>query len=319
VSGSARVLFRDTRIVAPEGQTEQLLDRVLRTAHPGASWAEVRRLVETGKVSVDGEPERNPQRRVRAGARIEISMTARRREQSSVLPRGAFVYVDAHVVVVQKPAGISTVPYKDEPGTLSELVRAELGTPSGTTQRGRREAPLGVVHRIDKETSGLVVFARTLAAKRALKNQFRFHTVHRRYRAIAHGKLERRTFTTRLVPDRGDGRRGSTDNPKLGRVATTHVQVLESLAQASLLECRLETGRTHQIRIQLAEAGHPLLGERVYSKGFRGTLLPAPRLMLHAQELGFNHPETERPLRFEQPMPDDMLAVLAELRRASRR
>jgi 23S rRNA pseudouridine1911/1915/1917 synthase len=309
VSQAGRTSFKDALIVAPERAGLTPLDRVLREAHPGASWADVRRLVETGKVRVDGEPERNPQRGVRAGAQIEISMTARRREASSALPRSALVHVDSQLVVVQKPAGISTVPYEDEPGTLLDLVRAELG---------RREAPLGVVHRIDKETSGLVVFARTLNAKRALKNQFRFHTVHRRYRAIAHGVLENSTFTSRLVQDRGDGRRGSTDNPKLGRVATTHVKLLEAFGPASLLECRLETGRTHQIRIHLAEAGHPLLGERVYSKGFRGTPLSAPRLMLHAQELGFRHPDTDQLLQFEQPTPDDMLAVLAGLRRGIR-
>jgi 23S rRNA pseudouridine1911/1915/1917 synthase len=162
------------------------------------------------------------------------------------------------------------------------------------------------------------VFARTLSALRALKNQFRFHTVHRRYRAIAHGALDDRTFSSRLVQDRGDGRRGSTHNPKLGRLAITHVKLLEALAGASLLECRLETGRTHQIRIHLSEAGHPLLGERVYNKGFRGVLLPAPRLMLHAMELGIRHPDTERELTFVQQLPDDMLAVLAALRAGAR-
>jgi 23S rRNA pseudouridine1911/1915/1917 synthase len=252
---------------------------------------------------------RDPQRPVANGARIEISMTARKREPARALPPGALVHADAQVVVVRKPAGISTVPYEDEPGTLSELVRAELG---------RREAPLGVVHRIDKETSGLVVFARTLAAKRELKNQFRFHTVRRRYLAIAHGVLASRTFSSRLVQDRGDGRRGSTENPKLGRAATTHVKLLESFTAACLLECRLETGRTHQIRIHLAEAGHPLLGERVYVKGYAGTPLEAPRLMLHAAELGFRHPQTERELDFEQPIPDDMQRVLERLRVAGR-
>ncbi len=306
MNATVRTAFKDAVIVAPERANGQLLDRVLREAHPGASWADVRRLVETGKVSVDGEPERNPQRVVRAGARIEISMNARKRPAQSALPPGAIVHVDAQVVVVKKPAGISTVPYEDEPGTLADLVRAELG---------RREAPLGVVHRIDKETSGLVVFARTLAAKRALKNQFRFHTVHRRYRAIAHGRVESRTFSSRLVQDRGDGRRGSTENPKLGREAITHVKLLEAFgARASSLECRLETGRTHQIRIHLAEAGHPLLGERVYVKGFRGELLSAPRLMLHAQELGFRHPQSDALLEFEEPLPEDMVRVLAGLR-----
>jgi 23S rRNA pseudouridine1911/1915/1917 synthase len=212
------------------------------------------------------------------------------------------------VVVVEKPAGISTVPYdEDERGTLDQLVMETIA------ERGRR-APLGIVHRIDKETSGVVVFTRTLAAKRELKNQFRFHSVGRRYVALAHGSVKNATIHSRLVQDRGDGRRGSTDDDELGREAITHVALREKLSGASLIECRLETGRTHQIRIHLAENGHPLLGERVYSKHYRGTLLEAPRLMLHAQQLAFDHPQNGRRLEFERPMPPDMQAVLASLR-----
>ena len=177
-----------------------------------------------------------------------------------------------------------------------------------------RRAPLGIVHRIDKETSGIVLFTRTLTAKRALKNQFRFHTVGRRYVAIAHGAVASATIASRLIKDRGDGRRGSTDDDELGREAITHVKLLEKLRGASLVECRLETGRTHQIRIHLAERGHPLVGERVYSKGYRGELLEAPRLMLHARELAFDHPQSGARLSFERPLPADMQAVLARLR-----
>jgi 23S rRNA pseudouridine1911/1915/1917 synthase len=132
--------------------------------------------------------------------------------------------------------------------------------------------------------------------------------------AIAHGQARTATIQTRLVQDRGDGRRGSTDDEELGREAITHVKWLETLRGATLVECQLETGRTHQIRIHLAERGNPLLGERVYSKNYRGTLLPAPRLMLHARELSFEHPGTGKRLEFEQAMPQDMQAVLASLR-----
>jgi 23S rRNA pseudouridine1911/1915/1917 synthase len=211
-------------------------------------------------------------------------------------------------VVVAKPAGISTVPYdENERGTLDELVMETL------SERGRR-APLGIVHRIDKETSGVVVFTRTLSAKHQLKNQFRFHTVGRHYVAIAHGAVKTATIKSRLVQDRGDGRRGSTENEELGREAVTHVKWLENLRGATLIECRLETGRTHQIRIHLSERGHPLVGERVYSKNYRGELLAAPRLMLHARELELDHPQTGERLRFEQPMPADMQALLESLR-----
>jgi 23S rRNA pseudouridine1911/1915/1917 synthase len=138
--------------------------------------------------------------------------------------------------------------------------------------------------------------------------------VRRRYRAIAHGQVKDRTIFSRLVQDRGDGRRGSTNNPTLGRESITHVFFCEALPGATLIECRLETGRTHQIRIHLSEAGHPLLGERVYAKNNPQQEINAPRLMLHALKLGFRHPTTKAELDFEQPLPEDFLAVLARLR-----
>ena len=305
--GEQRFIFKDLAFVAADGRGAQPLDRLLREQHEGASWAEVRRLIETGKVTVNGTLQRETAVRVPAGAHIELRMAAARHREGPRLPAGALVHVDPHVVVVQKPAGISTVPYdENETGTLDELVRAELG---------RKEAPLGIVHRIDKETSGLVLFARNLAAKLDLKNQFRVHSVRRRYRAIAHGALTDRTIFSRLVQDRGDGRRGSTNNPTLGRESTTHVFFREALTGATFIECRLETGRTHQIRIHLSEAGHPLVGERVYAKNNPHPTIEAPRLMLHAMQLGFRHPTTNAELDFEQALPNDMLEVLARLRR----
>jgi 23S rRNA pseudouridine1911/1915/1917 synthase len=290
------------------GDGSKPLDRWLRELMPGKSWNDVRKLVRTGKIFVDGAKLLEPATLVPAGAEVELRQNAPRATRTPSLPRSAIMHLDAQVVVVQKPAGISTVPYdENEHGTLDELVMETI------SERGRR-APLGVVHRIDKETSGVVVFTRTLAAKHELKNQFRFHTVGRRYVAIAHGTVRDATIQSRLVQDRGDGRRGSTEHTELGREAITHVKLLEKLRGASLVECRLETGRTHQIRIHLAERGHPLVGERVYSKNYRGELLAAPRLMLHARELAFDHPQTGERLTFEQPIPPDIQAVLAALR-----
>jgi 23S rRNA pseudouridine1911/1915/1917 synthase len=300
--------FVDRTVAAP---ADGPLDRVLRAVHPGSSWNAIRRLIETGKVSVDGEVTRDPVSGVRKGAVLVVSMRARRPSAREVLPKSAFVHVDSQVAVVKKPAGVSTVPFDDtETDTLVDRVREALKALS----RGNA-APPGIVHRLDKETSGLILFARTLAAKRALKQQFRVHSVHRRYVAIAHGHVAAQTVRSRLVRDRGDSRRGSTENPTLGREAVTHVGVLERLEGATLVECRLETGRTHQIRIHLAELGHPLLGETLYMKGYTGPILDAPRLMLHARELGFSHPTTGEPLRFEEPLPDDMRLVVESLRR----
>jgi 23S rRNA pseudouridine1911/1915/1917 synthase len=232
--------------------------------------------------------------------------------------------------VVAKPAGLSTVPFESAGAedTLEARVRKWLER-RAASRRGRPN--LGVVHRLDKETTGLVVFTRTWLAKQSLSSQFRRHTVHRRYLAIAHGAVPARTIRSVLVADRGDGLRGSSrvarsgrgrfagGAPKHqpdGRDAVTHVEPLEALAGATLVACRLETGRTHQIRIHLGEAGHPIVGERVYIRGYAGPRIDAPRLMLHAAELGFVHPATGLAMRWELPLPADMLAVLERLRRS---
>jgi 23S rRNA pseudouridine1911/1915/1917 synthase len=288
--------------IAP-GATTRRLDKTLRELVPSASWNELRRAVASGKVRLNGAVVTELSAPVTAGDRLEVRMSAPRPRAGPRLSPNAIVYVDPHVVVVDKPAGISTVPFSEsEQGSLEQLVTELLAR-----REKRRAAPLGIVHRLDKETSGLLVFARTLAAKRALKQQFRVHSVHRRYLAIARGSVAGRTLSSRLVRDRGDGRRGSTDNPKLGRLAITHVRPIEQLAGATLIECTLETGRTHQIRIHLAEAGHPLLGERVYAPGDGA----APRLMLHAAELGFTHPTTGRRIELRSEPPPDFLEAQA--------
>ena len=303
---------RDQTFRVPEGVKRKPIDGVLR-AVTGVSWGDARRLVETGKVQVRGAFVSDTRHPVSTGDEIAILLRAPRPATRERLSKDAIAYVDGHVVVVRKPPGVSTVPFDEgERGTLDQLVRALLSRES----KGRGGGPqgtLGVVHRLDKETSGLLVFARTLAAKKHLTQQFRDHTVHRRYLAIVHGDAIAQTIRTRLVADRGDGLRGSTRDTKLGQEAVTHVEVVERLAGATLVACRLETGRTHQIRIHLAEAGHPLAGERVYMRRWGGAVIAAPRVMLHAAELGFVHPHTERERRFEEPLPADILAVLATL------
>lgn len=290
------------------------LDAVLK-ALSGLSWERARKAIASGKVTVDGAPTDDGSLPVRAGSRLRIDERApsRRAERLRDLE---IVHLDHAFVVVNKPAGISTIPFGDESPdeqrqTLDALVRAVLTRMLGS--RGR--PPLGVVQRLDKETSGLIVFARTLAAKQHLAQQLRVHSVHRRYLALAHGTVPSGTLRSRLVPDRGDGLRGSTTNPKLGQLAVTHVEALEALEGATRIACRLETGRTHQIRIHLSESGHPLLGERVYVRRFPGPILPAPRMMLHAAELGFVHPSNGREMSFRSDLPQDFHDRLASLRR----
>jgi 23S rRNA pseudouridine1911/1915/1917 synthase len=205
--------------------------------------------------------------------------------------------------------------------TLEDLVPPLIARREGRSRKGSLPR-LRVVQRLDKETSGLVVFSRTVAAERGLGKQFHAHTVTRRYLAVVPGFVPSQRIATRFVRDRGDGRRGSTTNPNLGKEAITHVDVMERLSGYTLLVCRLETGRTHQIRIHLAELGHPVCGDKVYHHlqdgGERPDRSGAPRLALHAVELGFVHPLTHENLHWEMPLPPDLQAFLERLRAAGR-
>ncbi|MCO5169300.1 MAG: RluA family pseudouridine synthase [Planctomycetes bacterium] len=309
--------------VAPPGGVA--LAAFLRAHLTGRSWRDVKRLVETGKVFVDGVPERSPGRRLSPGQGVEVRASAPRTPRQGLGLR--IVFEDTHVVVVDKPAGVSSVPFAPDdaterapgphaaPRSAMDLVRAEW------RRERRRPSPLLKVHRIDKPTSGLLVYARTEDARRALYKVFRAHGAERTYLLVAHGQVTSRTLDAPLVKDRGDGLRGVARRPDEGKRAVTHVRAVEALAGATLCEARLETGRTHQIRVHLAEAGHPLVGERVYVRDHQQAgrpLLESPRLLLHAATLGFPHPITGRPLRFEAALPPDFLAVLERLRVSGR-
>ncbi len=175
------------------------------------------------------------------------------------------------------------------------------------------------MHRLDKETSGLVVFARTAQAESQLGRQLRAHQVERRYLALVRGKARSGRIESWLVPNRGDGRRGSVPSPGEGQYAVTHVSVVEELGDFTLVECRLETGRTHQVRIHLGESGTPLCGERIYDRPLHGRPVPdssgARRIMLHAATLAFEHPATGQRLEWSAPLPTDMAGLLGRLRR----
>jgi 23S rRNA pseudouridine1911/1915/1917 synthase len=285
----------------------------------GVSWGRARRWIASGKVRVSGAVVTDPTARVAEGDLVTLDERAPR-PRPAVLRDEQVVFVDAQVIVIDKPAGLSTIAYEDaEPDNLEERVLSWLEHRARGDRGGRPS--LGVVHRLDKETSGLLVFTRTWGAKQDLALQFRAHSVHRRYLAIASGDVRTQTLETDLVEDRGDGRRGSARGrgkpPAGSRHAVTHVERLEGLRGATLVGCRLETGRTHQIRIHLGEAGHPILGERVYGPRAgddrAGAGIAVPRLMLHAGELGFRHPGTGRPVRWERDAPEDFQAVLREL------
>jgi 23S rRNA pseudouridine1911/1915/1917 synthase len=243
-------------------------------------------------------------------------------------PTGIVVrYQDAQFVVVDKPPGLTTMRHADEaaefgkraqrflPPTLAELLPSLLA--AGRPGQG---TALRAVHRIDKETSGLVVFARTPQSEAHLGRQFRQHTIERRYLALVRGRAASQRIESWLVRDRGDGRRGGGPAGD-GQRAVTHVSVIEELGGYTLVECRLETGRTHQVRIHLGEAATPLCGERVYDRPINGRPLPdgsgAKRVMLHAARLGFDHPASGKRMTWDSEMPPDMSQLLERLRRQS--
>jgi 23S rRNA pseudouridine1911/1915/1917 synthase len=306
------------------------LAATLRAHLPDHSWNQVHRLVEKRRIRVAGELWTDPARRMKEGDTIEVlpqSLSAPRQPEQVKIR-----FLDAHVIVVEKPTGISTVRHPSElqwsaqrkalAPTLQDIVPRLIAARNADASGKKSKGPLPrlrIVHRIDKETSGLVAFARTVAAEADLGRQFRKHTVIRRYLAIVPGRVQSATMTSRLVRDRGDGRRGSTTNTTLGKEATTHVEVVERLPAHTVLSCRLETGRTHQIRIHLAEIGHPICGEKVYNRPPSQEPIidtsGAPRLALHAAELGFQHPVTGQDMHWTMPLPGDLESFIERLRR----
>ncbi|HEY7329942.1 MAG TPA: RluA family pseudouridine synthase [Gemmataceae bacterium] len=316
-------------ISLPSEQAGLTLAAVLRQRLPGQSWNQVRRLIETRRARVNDELCLDPARRLKEGETIELlpRPATRPRQHEAIVIR----HLDEHLIVVEKPAGISTVRHPAERDwtdrrkalspTLEDLVPKLIAKREGRFRKGPLPR-LRIVHRLDKATSGLVVFARTVAAERGLGKQFHAHAVTRRYLAVVPGFVPPQRIASRFVRDRGDGRRGSTDQSGNGKEAITHVDVMERLQGYMLLVCRLETGRTHQIRIHLAELGHPVCGDKVYHHLPGGDELSdcsgAPRLALHAVELGFVHPLTHQKMHWEMPLPPDLQAFLGRLRATGR-
>jgi 23S rRNA pseudouridine1911/1915/1917 synthase len=315
--------------VAPEDPRERL-DKLavalLARVGISASRAAVQRWIDHGRVEVDGRPARASST-VPAGARVTIAPEPP--EPTTAEPDASIplrvVHEDAHLLVVDKPAGLVVHPARGHAtGTLVNALLSRGGferTPADPRDPAGHLRP-GIVHRLDKGTSGLLVVAKDEPTREALKALFARHAIERAYVAIVAGEARDATIDTLHGRHPADRLRFTTRVDR-GKRAVTHVRVLERFPGATLVECRLATGRTHQIRVHLPERmGTPVLGDPLYGKlpadpALRALAEQLGHQALHARLLGFVHPSTGREVRWESPLPDDFERALTALRSAA--
>jgi 23S rRNA pseudouridine1911/1915/1917 synthase len=301
------------------------LDKTLADA-TGLSRARVQGLIEEGRVDVAGRTAVSASGKVAEGTPFRIILAAAMpaAAQAEDIPL-TVAFEDQHLIVVDKPAGMVVHPAV---GNISgTLVNALLHHCRGQLSGINGVARPGIVHRIDKDTSGLLVIAKSDAAHEGLAAQFAAHTVHRRYIAVCagHPSPSEGTIDARIGRSDGDRKKMTVlpNNSSRGKTAITHYKVLQRLDHAAQIECRLETGRTHQVRVHCASIGHPLLGDPAYGrtpKQLRPALerLGFARQALHAAELGFQHPLTGEMVLFRSNLPQDMAELIDQLSHSDR-
>ncbi len=273
-----------------ESVQSRLLD-VLQERFPDSSKTTLRTMLQENRVRVNGAPERDAKRLVGASDQVEVAP----RTSRPLDPRVRILFEDADLVVVDKAAGLLTVP---SPEVKHETAETFLNAHYGGRADDQR---VHHVHRIDRDTSGVLVFARNTFVRERLKTLFEAHEIDRTYVAIVHGKLRESSGTFRsFLAEDADLRVRSVADASQGKEAITHYRTIASGRRYSMLELRLETGRRNQIRVHLADAGHPIVGDTMYGRGFEKDL---GRLGLHARDLGFVHPRTGKKVRFTAEMP----------------
>jgi 23S rRNA pseudouridine1911/1915/1917 synthase len=324
---------RKEEVVIAAEEAGERLDRVLAARIGDLSRSRLKALILEGEVAIDARTIRDPGHRVNSGDRVSVDVPPAEDPQ----PHGEniplhVVFEDAAVIVIDKPKGLVVHPAAGHPtGTLVNALIAHCGDSLSGIGGVRRP---GIVHRLDKDTTGLMVVAKTDRAHKHLSEQFADHgrtgPLQRGYLAFAWGLPDRPKGTIEAPIDRHPHAREKMAVRPNGREAITHWQVLEKYAgtdrkpAASMLACRLETGRTHQIRVHLAHKGHPLLGDDLYGPGFKtkaALLAPAAReslqnlgrQALHAYLLGFEHPLSGDYLEFQSELPPDLGALRAAL------
>lgn len=339
-----------------DGQT---LAASLRKLRPELSWTQVKKLISGRHIHVNGNLCVEEDRRLRTDDVVHVFAEAK---GAPARPQDLrIIYMDAHLVIVDKPAGVTTMREKEAPSkshrhdrmpTLDQLVqravnkrmqdliveaKRKAGIPSrkklGRALKMKPNRPMHqgsqpamkvprvrAVHRLDRDTSGLMIFALSPAAEQSLLRMFKTHAIDRRYLAIVHGHPVAQKIESWFVRDRGDGLRGSVDSPAEGsdaKKAITHIKPVQTLGEYSVVECKLETGRTHQIRIHLQQIGHMLCGESTYTHRLgeqpaKDASAP-PRQALHSADIAFTHPVTAQAMQFTSPIPNDLDRWLARL------
>ncbi len=293
------------------------LDKVVAAALPHLSRSRIKGLIDDGRVRVDGRTMR-PSAKPVPGTEIVVDEPV---SQATALVAQdlplEILYSDEHLAVIVKPSGMVVHPAPGHPdGTLVNALMHHL---EGLSNIGGEDRP-GIVHRLDKGTSGVMVVARHDQAHRGLQDLFRTHDLDRRYLALVQGGPDLEADTIETLHGRHPRDRIRFASVKEGRRAVTRWYRKERLGTASLLECKLETGRTHQVRVHLAEQGWPIVGDPLYTrgqtprKGLRELAQTVDHQLLHAFRLGFVHPMTGETMAFEAPLPADFQRVLDTLR-----
>lgn len=284
------------------------LDQTLARLLPEHSRSRLKTWIDAGRVTIGGAAW-DPKRRVAGGERIDVAMPGEASDDTAAAEDIALdiVFEDASIIVIDKPPGLVVHPGNgNRDGTLQNALLHHHPALAALPRAG-------IVHRLDKDTSGLLVVAKTDVAHTNLVRQLAARTVAREYIAVARGDVARATIVDAPI-GRHPVQRTSMAIVAKGKPARTHVHIVERFGVATLLRCTLETGRTHQIRVHVAAIGHPLVGDRAYGPGRAAGVPDFPRQALHAARLGLDHPVTGRPVAWQAQPPDDLAALIDTLR-----
>lgn len=305
--------------IASIDDANERLDRVLGRHPEIQTRSQAEKIIKDKKILLNGQPPKASYR-VQAGDHFQILVPEEKIKtlEPENIPL-EILFEDSDLAVINKPAGLVVHPaaghYKHT------LVNALLYHIKDLSMGFHEERP-GIVHRIDKETSGVLVVAKNNKAHEALAKNFRERTIHRLYWAIAHGVFKKPSGRIESYLARHQTQRKRYCSQKEGKWSATNYEVKTSNKNLSLVQCKLETGRTHQIRVHLSEAGHPLVGDSLYGADRQNQKLSGPlkliiqnihRIGLHAAELGFEHPRTKKEMFFTAPWPEDLMDLLKEL------